>query len=230
MPSSGYTAWSVVADEQPTTAKWNIIGSNMASFNNGNGFEDSIIIARHIAAGAVTAAKLGSDVSKLIQRIDLAAPAANFNFTAIPAGFKDLEIRVKARVSNTGSHIFAMQINTDTGGNYDSQRLEASAGVSNAGELLANTYLRVGVAPGSTVAANVFDYMDIRILNYADTDNHKGVISQSARKDGVTTGTIFTEMDAGFWRSAAAITSVQLYANGGGNLVAGSSASLYGRI
>lgn len=28
-----YTAWSVVFGEQPSAAKWNIIGTNMASFN-----------------------------------------------------------------------------------------------------------------------------------------------------------------------------------------------------
>lgn len=53
MPSSGYTAITFVANEQPTTAKWNLIGSNDASFNNGNGFNDAIIINRHIADDAV---------------------------------------------------------------------------------------------------------------------------------------------------------------------------------
>lgn len=33
-----YAAWSVVADEQPTTAKWNILGTNDSSFNDGSGF------------------------------------------------------------------------------------------------------------------------------------------------------------------------------------------------
>lgn len=32
-----YAAWSVIAGEQPTTAKWNILGTNDASFNNGTG-------------------------------------------------------------------------------------------------------------------------------------------------------------------------------------------------
>lgn len=32
-----YTAWSVVANEQPSTSKWNLLGSNDASFNNGSG-------------------------------------------------------------------------------------------------------------------------------------------------------------------------------------------------
>lgn len=58
MSSSGYTAITFVANEQPTTAKWNLIGSNDASFNNGNGFEDDIILNRHIATGNLYASKI----------------------------------------------------------------------------------------------------------------------------------------------------------------------------
>jgi hypothetical protein len=49
MPSSIYATWSVIAGEQPTTAKWNILGSNDGAFNTGQGFNDSIILARHLA-------------------------------------------------------------------------------------------------------------------------------------------------------------------------------------
>jgi hypothetical protein len=51
MPSSIYTAWSVIAGEQPTTAKWNVLGSNDGSFNTGVGMNDGVIISRHLAAG-----------------------------------------------------------------------------------------------------------------------------------------------------------------------------------
>lgn len=51
MPSSGYVADTFIAGEQPTTAKWNELWGNDASFNNGNGFNDGIIAARHIATG-----------------------------------------------------------------------------------------------------------------------------------------------------------------------------------
>jgi hypothetical protein len=51
MPSSGYTANSFTANQQPTTAIWNELWANDASFNSGAGFNDSIIITRHIAAG-----------------------------------------------------------------------------------------------------------------------------------------------------------------------------------
>ena len=39
----GYTAWSVVYGEQPSAAKWNILGTNDASFNDGTGIADDAI-------------------------------------------------------------------------------------------------------------------------------------------------------------------------------------------
>jgi|GEM_PF-4107502 len=53
MPSSGYATISFTAGEQPTTAKWNLVGSNDASFNNGNGFNDGILVPRHFSSTAV---------------------------------------------------------------------------------------------------------------------------------------------------------------------------------
>ena len=51
MASSGYTAWAVTAGEVPTTAYWNILGYNDASFNSGTGFNDGAIVSRHLASG-----------------------------------------------------------------------------------------------------------------------------------------------------------------------------------
>jgi hypothetical protein len=42
-----YASWSVVFSEQPSAAKWNILGTNDASFNDGTG----------IATGAITPVK-----------------------------------------------------------------------------------------------------------------------------------------------------------------------------
>lgn len=53
MPASGYTAITFVADELLTSTKMNQMGANDAAFNNGNGFNDGIIVARHFAAGAI---------------------------------------------------------------------------------------------------------------------------------------------------------------------------------
>ena len=45
-----YSAWSVVFGEQPSASKWNILGANDASFNDGSG----------IASGAISLAKLAN--------------------------------------------------------------------------------------------------------------------------------------------------------------------------
>lgn len=49
MSSSGYTAITFVADELLTSTKMNQMAANDASFNNGNGFEDAILLTRHFA-------------------------------------------------------------------------------------------------------------------------------------------------------------------------------------
>lgn len=83
MASSGYTVITFVANEQPTTAKWNLIGSNDASFNNGNGFEDDIIINRHIADLAVKGENIDfADIVKYFSNIQgqiTYANVANFS-------------------------------------------------------------------------------------------------------------------------------------------------------
>jgi hypothetical protein len=90
MPASIYTAWSVVADEQPTAAKWNILGSNDGSFNTGVGFNDDIIKSRHIqiennaalnglssAAAEKMLMKLGTDNAVRIGQVSAQAQATN---------------------------------------------------------------------------------------------------------------------------------------------------------
>lgn len=52
-----YAVWSVVFGEQPTAAKWNILGTNDASFHDGTGIDDDAILARHILSGVVDNSK-----------------------------------------------------------------------------------------------------------------------------------------------------------------------------
>lgn len=38
-----YASWTVTAGETPTASKWNILGTNDASFNDGTGFQNGVI-------------------------------------------------------------------------------------------------------------------------------------------------------------------------------------------
>lgn len=55
-----YAAWSVVAGEQPTAAKWNILGTNDASFNDGSGIAYTVNNTVPANALSTSAIKLGS--------------------------------------------------------------------------------------------------------------------------------------------------------------------------
>lgn len=49
-----YQSWSVVFGEQPSAAKWNILGTNDASFNDGTGIADGVIKPEHLKNGSST--------------------------------------------------------------------------------------------------------------------------------------------------------------------------------
>ena len=60
-----YAAWSVIAGEQPTTSKWNILGSNDSSFNDGSGFGSGSVATAAYATKSVTPPKLNTPAVSL---------------------------------------------------------------------------------------------------------------------------------------------------------------------
>lgn len=169
MASSGYTAISFVANEQPTTAKWNLIGSNDASFNNGNGFEDGIIVSRHFATKAVPASALPTnsvaqvveqDFSNLISSTgtipyDNTIPQIGEGFEVMTASITPLNaannLLVEAEIYgslNGGAGELSAALFRDANANA----LAADSVTVPANGYLANVRLRVKVAAGSTTA------------------------------------------------------------------------------
>jgi len=49
----GYTTWTVTALEVPNATKWNLLGLNDASFNDGTGIADGVITPDKLGLGAV---------------------------------------------------------------------------------------------------------------------------------------------------------------------------------
>jgi len=55
-----YTSWSVVFGEQPSAAKWNILGTNDSSFNDGTGIGTGVITASKMPFGFIYRRQGGS--------------------------------------------------------------------------------------------------------------------------------------------------------------------------
>lgn len=126
-----YVAWSVVFGEQPTAAKWNILGTNDESFHDGTGIDDDAIITRHILDANVTAPKLvetAIDHGYTIIAQGSNSAQSSLSLTNIPAFDR---LRVLVRFAPSTSLQPSIRFNNDSGGNYsNSHSLDLAAPIS----------------------------------------------------------------------------------------------------
>lgn len=120
-----YVAWSVVFGEQPTAAKWNILGENDASFHDGTGIDDDAILNRHLAAGAVEFAQLDTDlwVWEVLADVTLGSVGDTLSSGTF-SGRKFLYFLWN--IVNSGALQTQMRFNNDSGNNYSFQYLNGS--------------------------------------------------------------------------------------------------------
>lgn len=114
-----YSADSFVADEQPTTAKWNKLWSNDASFNDGSGIGDDTIDSRHYVAGSIDPEHLADNVYGWEELADV-TPSAGSIDTGTFTAKKNLILFIKV-VSSGGTVSHRIRFNADTGSNYASK-------------------------------------------------------------------------------------------------------------
>lgn len=111
-----YASWSVTFGEQPTAAKWNILGTNDAGFNDGTAIGDDAIQARHIDWNNTGGGDNGGIWWEELGRTTLGSAGDTISVTPIAAR-KYLKILVFA--TDTGGTITAsVRFNNDTAANY----------------------------------------------------------------------------------------------------------------
>ena len=153
-----------------------------------------------------------------------AALASSVTFTNIPQTYTDLKIFVSARTTGSGSDL-TLQFNAISSG-Y-SWRQVYGTGSSAASDTLSSqtTINRAGRVNPSSTTANVFSVNEITIPNY--TGSTKKIIGvEGAYEDNATANRITSI--AGLSSNTAAVTSITLAIDGGGNFSQYSSFSLYG--
>lgn len=160
---------------------------------------------------------------QVIQHIELSSASSTIDFTNIPQNFTDLSVALSLRSSSAPS---SSAINdggiTFNGSNSNkSGRLLYGQGSAAASATYTDLYIWY---PTSLATANTFGNISITIPNYAN-GNVKSTSHDIVTENNATFS--YTMIFAGLWNSTAAITSLQIYANGT-TFVAGSSATLYG--
>jgi hypothetical protein len=164
----------------------------------------------------------------LLERIELNASAASVTFANIPqTGYTDLKIVASARLDYSAA-VASLGVYLNTAASDTTYRwLRGNGSVAASGNSGGNqTDFYPGEVPALTATANTFSNTEIYIPNYTGSQQK----SMSADSVSEQNGTVaYPYFSAGRSTKTAAVTSVTVRGFGGsGNLVSGSTFSLYG--
>ena len=157
----------------------------------------------------------------------LSVAASSVDLSPLPTGFQHLVVMVTGRssVAATSENV-RVRLNGDTGANYDYQAFTAGSAMTAAEAYAANQVTLAGV-PGSTSPAGRFAMMEVWLPNYGSTDNQKSLLVTNPRFRTNTTTDFALQYVGGWWRSSAAVTSME-FSLASGQFAVGSRFTLYG--
>jgi hypothetical protein len=163
-----------------------------------------------------------------IQTITASGSSSTLAATSISQSFDNLRIVVTGRSSGSAAYYsdIRLQLNGDTGANYNLQIFETINATVTAAASANQNYLTIGALPSSTAAANFAGQFVIDIINYKNTTFYKTVGNVSAW----CTATVAQgqrEDIGGAWANTAAINAITL-TDATGNFVSGSTMWIYG--
>jgi hypothetical protein len=150
----------------------------------------------------------------LIDSEVLASAASSVTFTSIPGTYRDL-ILVTGFLGNGGDSFGNIQINSDTGSNYN---IVNAVGNGTSASSAAATTTNIAIAGSTTTIRNL---SIVQFMDYSVTDKHKSILLRANLSSDDT------RMVAARWANTAAVTSIQINAVSN-NFAAGSTFYLYG--
>ena len=154
----------------------------------------------------------------------LEADAATVEFTSL-GSYEHLQLRFDSRSGGTDTNVL-MQLNADTGPNYSSHFISATASTTGGwaytgltGMYLLNHHYEDPVAFYSAFIVDILDYRN----------GNKNTTIQFLNNDraGITASTAALWSGSGLWDNTAAVTSLKVL-SGSGGFARGSEFTLYG--
>jgi hypothetical protein len=158
---------------------------------------------------------------KLIESKTLGTAQASIEFTSIPQDGTDLVLLISARSSQsfTGDNLYISFNGTTT--DYSRRQLRGNGSSASSAS---DEPRRFAVYPGNSSTSNTFGNATLYIPNYT-SNVAKSYSSDSVGENNATLAE--QSIIAGLWNRTDAITSITISDDDGGNLVAGSTISLY---
>jgi hypothetical protein len=159
----------------------------------------------------------------------LGAASALISFVGLDQSYTDLIIVATGRGDAAlGNVDVRMQINGDTGANYDFESGNVNNTALSAAASVAQTSATVGYFPAASAPANVANSVEISVPNYAGTTFQKDFRGNAALKTSTAVAGMWVINTSGAWRNTAAVNRIDLFPSSG-NFVAGTKVTVYGR-
>ncbi len=136
-------------------------------------------------------------------------------FSSIPATYSHLQIRSIARDTNTNNDWSSIRIrlNSDTGTNYVRHLLAADGTtVTATGATAQSSMIANGAARQNGSTANIMGVSIIDFIDYASTTKNK---TMKAISGNDVNGSGFIRLNSGLWLNTNAITTIELFTDGG---------------
>ena len=162
----------------------------------------------------------------LISSNILASSAASVTFSAIPATFTDLVLRVSGRTDRGSTfNTVLIEFNSNTS-NYSYTTLTGQGSAVSSTRVSSVGYANFGVISGDTNTANTFGSGELYIPNYTVSQN-KTFSAFTVNESNAAT-IINQGVYANLWQNSSAITQIKLTPDPATNFISGSSFYLYG--
>lgn len=158
----------------------------------------------------------------------VSTPVANVTFSSIPQTYKHLQIRILGRTTRAATEAtISIQLNSDSGSTWSTHTLSGDGSIASAGGGGNRTYDFTGVClgTGSSATANMFGVGITNILDYANTNKYKTILTLTG-KDLNGSGSV--GLLSANWRNTAAITTILFTDSSFNNLATNTSIALYG--
>lgn len=214
-----YQAGSFVADEQPTTAKWNLLWGNDASFNDGTGIGDDTIDSRHYVAGSIDPEHLASTVWgwEELGRATLSSTADSMSTGTITA---KKYLKVLCVLNNSGAIQPLIRFNNDSGSNYSLRFSDDGAAQSTSASQSSI------ISFGSSQAFSFF--LNFDVINLQATEKMLSGVIQLQNTAGAANVPGVREHFSKWANTSAQITRVDIINNGAGDFASGSELVVLG--
>lgn len=171
-------------------------------------------------------ASAGGGALSQIGQIAISTNTPSIAFSALPVGFSNLILVSSARGTDANVQGLQMQLNTDTGGNYNFSFVFSNGASPGSSATYNASSATMGFVEGSTNAADSFGTSRITLYDYLSTAHIKAYSGHGYRRDAGGANA-FALTYGGDWNSAAALTDIWLFP-AAGDFIAGSVFTLYG--